>query len=107
MRVLLDESLPPQLVRELTGHTLLTVAEQGCKGLKNSELLGRALAEGFEVFVTADQNLEYQQNLAKLGVGVVVLVARTNPLVDLKPLVPDVLRVLPNVDKGQVVRVGG
>lgn len=106
MRVLLDESLPRQLALELTGHDVRTVAEQGWKGLRNSDLLGQAIAEGFEVFVTADQNLEYQQNLEKLGAAVLVLVARTNRLADLQPLVPEVLRVLPTVGKGRVVRVG-
>ena len=62
MRVLLDESLPRQLARELTEHDVRTVPEQGWAGLRNSELLRRAVEEGFEVFLTADQNLEYQQN---------------------------------------------
>ena len=73
MRVLLDESLPRQLARELTGHEVRTVPQQGWTGLKNGELLRRAVEERFEAFLTADQNLEYQQNLAASGLGVVVM----------------------------------
>jgi len=67
VRVLLDEQLPRRLARELTGHQVRTVHQQGWAGLKNGELLRRAAREGFEVFVTADQNLEFQQNLSGSG----------------------------------------
>lgn len=106
MRVLLDESLPRQLAREFPEHEVRTVVEQGWKGMKNGDLLRLAASEGFDLFLTADQDLQYQQNLAKLGIGVVVISARTNRLVDLRPLVPEVIRVLPTVGKGEVVRVG-
>lgn len=106
MRVLLDESLPRQLAQEFPEHEVRTVAEQGWKGMKNGDLLRRAASEGFDLFLTADQNLQYQQNLAKLGIGVVVIAARTNRLVDLRPLVSEVTRVLPTVGKGEVLLVG-
>lgn len=70
MRVLLDEQLPRHLARELTGQQVRTVQEQGWAGLTNGELLKRAADDGFEVFVTADQNLEFQQNLARSRLGV-------------------------------------
>jgi predicted nuclease of predicted toxin-antitoxin system len=63
MRILLDEQLPRQLAREFHGHDVLTVQQRGWVGLGNGELLQRAAADGFEVFVTADQNLQFQQNL--------------------------------------------
>jgi hypothetical protein len=106
VHVLLDESLPRQLARELTGHEVRTVPQQGWAGLKNGELLRRAVAKRFEVFITADQNLEYQQNLAASGLGVVVMAARTNRLPDLLPLVPAVLEALTSVRPGEVIRVG-
>jgi len=65
MRILLDESLPRRLKTEFVGHEVATVAERGWSGVKNGELLTLA-AERFDVFVTADQNLQYQQNLAAL-----------------------------------------
>lgn len=106
MRVLLDESLPRQLARELTEHDVRTVPEQGWAGLRNSELLRLAVEEGFEVFLTADQNLEYQQNLQRLGVAVVVVASRTSRLEDLRPLIPGILRAIPAIRRGEVVRVG-
>src|SRR5689334_12709486 len=65
VRVLLDEQLPRQLAREFPSHEVRTVQQQGWAGLKNGELLRRAAEAGFEVFVTTDQNLEFQQNLAR------------------------------------------
>jgi predicted nuclease of predicted toxin-antitoxin system len=105
MRVLLDEQLPRHLSRELTGHDVRTVQQQGWAGLQNGELLRRATVEGFEVFLTADQNLEYQQNLARSPLGVVVLVAASNALEDLLPLIPQTLRAIARSRPGKVVRV--
>ncbi len=105
MRVLLDEQLPRHLVRELTGHDVRTVHQQGWAGLKNGELLRCAADEGFEVFLTADQNLEFQQNLARARLGVVVLVAPSNALEDLLPFVPAALAAISRSRPGQVARV--
>ena len=77
MRILLDESLPQELQDELPGHSVLTVRGSGWSGLKNGELLRHA-ADLFDVFVTADQNLQFQQNLSKLPIAVLVLVAPSN-----------------------------
>ncbi|MGH7842944.1 MAG: DUF5615 family PIN-like protein [Candidatus Binataceae bacterium] len=76
MRVPLDEQLPRRLARELTGHDVRTVQQQGWTGLKNGELLRRAADQGFEVFLTGDQGLPFQQNLSQARVGVVILVAK-------------------------------
>lgn len=69
MRILLDESLPKELQSELPGHDVRTVQEMGWSSLRNGELLARSVNQ-FEVFLTADQNLRYQQNLAALPVAV-------------------------------------
>jgi Domain of unknown function (DUF5615) len=106
VRVLLDEQLPRHLARELTGHEVRTVQQQGWAGLTNGELLRRAVEAGFQTLVTADQSLEFQQNPARLGLGVIVLAARSNDLEDLLPLVPRVLEELPKSRPGQLVRVG-
>jgi hypothetical protein len=68
-----------------SSHEVRTVQQQGWKGLRNGELLRRAADAGFEVFITADQNLEFQQNLARSPLGIVVLVAPSNALEDLLP----------------------
>jgi hypothetical protein len=62
---------------------------------------------GFESFLTADHNLEYQQNLQAVRLGIVVLVAASNALEDLLPLVPETLEILSAIQPGQVVRVPG
>jgi len=78
VRILLDEQLPRQLAPYFVGHDVRTTQEQGWAGLKNGALLRQALAAGFEVFVTGDKNLEFQQNLKVSGLFVVVLVAPSN-----------------------------
>ncbi len=104
MRVLLDESLPKKLKRELAEHTVATVPEAGWAGKKNGELLRMADAH-FDVFVTPDRQIPSQQNLVGLRVGIIILRARSNDISDLLPLVPNlqatILRILP----GQVLQV--
>jgi hypothetical protein len=105
VRVLLDECLPKRLRRELPGHEVLTVAEAGWAGFSNGDLLRRA-AQAFDVFVTTDRNLAFQQNLSTLRVAVIVLVAVSNEFEALQPLMPEVLTLLPRLAAGQLVRVG-
>jgi len=105
VRILLDEQLPRRLVHHLSGHDVRTVQQEGWAGLKNGDLLRRAVARGFDVFLTADQNLQFQQNLAGAGLAVIVLYARSNKLDDLLPLVPAVLSVIPSVRTGEVRHV--
>lgn len=105
MRVLLDEQLPRQLARHLSGHDVRTVQQQSWAGLKNGVLLAAAEQAGFSVFITGDRNLEYQQNLTQRTLGVVVLAAASNALEDLLPLVPETLTAIQNVRSGQVLRV--
>ncbi|HEY8872213.1 MAG TPA: DUF5615 family PIN-like protein [Stellaceae bacterium] len=105
MRILLDEQLPRQLARQLVGHEVRSVQQQGWAGLANGELLRRAAADMFDVFVTADQNLQFQQNLSGAPLGVVVLVARSNALEDLLPLVLPLLQAVQDARPGEVRRV--
>ena len=88
MKLLRDESLPRSLKRELPGNEAFTVPEMGWAGKTNGELL-RLIANTFDVFITADQNLEYQQNLKTADTPIVVLCAHSNRLDDLRPLIPD------------------
>lgn len=105
MRALLDEQLPRQLAPYLVGHEVRTTQQQGWAGLKNGDLLKQALAAGFEVFITGDQNLEFQQNLKQSGLFVVVLVAASNALEDLLPRIPTALTAIANAQPGRLVRV--
>jgi hypothetical protein len=74
-------------------------------GTKNGALLNLAAAQ-FDVLLTADQNLEHQQDVSKYSIGVVVLAARSNRMEHLRPLVPRALAAIDVVRAGQVVRVG-
>jgi hypothetical protein len=105
VRILLDEQLPRQVAPYLQGHDARTVQQQGWAGRKNGALLKEAATAGFEVFLTADQNIEFQQNLRKAELFVVVLVAPTNKLEDLLPLIPSVLIALKNAAPGRLVRI--
>jgi predicted nuclease of predicted toxin-antitoxin system len=105
VRVLLDEQLPRHLARELRGHEVSTVQQKGWAGLKNGELLRCAADAGFEVFVTADRNLEFQQNLSQTRLGVILLVAPSNALEDLLSLVPGLRAVIPKSRSGRIVCV--
>jgi predicted nuclease of predicted toxin-antitoxin system len=97
MRVLLDENLPHALKRMLPGHTVGTVQEQGWAGIQNGELL--TVAEPlFDVLLTADKNLRYQQNLAGRRIAIVELPTNRLPL--LQPLVPRLLETLAAVQPG-------
>lgn len=101
MRVLLDEQLPRQLAPLLTPHEVRTVQQQSWAGLKNGQLLDEAEASGFTVFVTGDRSLQFQQNLAKRQLGVVVLCGASNALEDLVPLVPAAIGAIDVVQAGK------
>jgi hypothetical protein len=82
-----------------------TVAERGWGGITNGKLLALAAAE-FDVFVTVDRNLSFQQHLPKFDIAVVLMIAKTNRVNDLVELVPDLLAIFPRAAKGAVTRVG-
>ena len=105
MRVLLDEQLPRQLAPYFVNHEVRTVQQESWAGLKNGVLLTRAKDAGFSVLVTGDQNMQFQQNIAKRGIGVLVLCGASNALEDLLPLIPAALTALASIQPGQVVRV--
>ncbi|OGO40828.1 MAG: hypothetical protein A2Z04_09945 [Chloroflexi bacterium RBG_16_57_9] len=104
MQVLIDECLPKRLKRDLPGHQVFTVQEQGWSSRENGELLQLASGE-FEVLITVDQSLKYQQNLIQLNLAVVVLIAPNNRYETLKPLMPKVQLVLQTIQHGDLVHV--
>lgn len=107
MRLLIDECTPRALKAFLVagGHECRSVQEAGWAGKRNGELL--KLAEGsFDVFITLDTNLQYQQNLVGRQIAIIVIRAQSNRLNHLKPYFPDCIQVLHNIQAGQVVYVG-
>jgi predicted nuclease of predicted toxin-antitoxin system len=105
MRLLLDESVPRRLRREFPRHSVKTVVEMGWSGVKNGALLSLAAAE-FDAFITVDRNLPYQQNVATLPIAVVVLVAQSNELQALLPLVPQIEGALATLRPRSLIQIG-
>jgi Domain of unknown function (DUF5615) len=105
MKILLDECIDRKLAREFLGYEVKTVPQMGWAGVKNGQLLALATAE-FDVFITVDRNLSFQQNLPQFDIAVIVLQASSNRLADLKPLAPQVLTILPAAAKGQTTVIG-
>lgn len=102
MRVLLDECLPRRLKRDLVGHDARTTPEMGWASKRNGELLRLAALE-FDVFVTVDRKLQYQQNVSAFNIAVIVMVAQSNTLLDLQPLMVKVFESLPKAKPGQAL----
>lgn len=100
MKVLIDECLPKNIRKEFSGHEVKTVREMGWDSMSNGTLLRAAGKAGFEVFVTIDNNLQYQQNLKAYDIVIVVLVALKSELELLKPIIPKVLKEINKLEKG-------
>ena len=105
MRILLDENLPRKLAGYLAGHQCQTVVECGWSGKKNGELLADA-DPLFDVLLTLDKNLPYQQNLTTKRIAVLIVRARSNRIQDLIPVIPECLEALGRIQPRQVVRAG-
>jgi hypothetical protein len=99
VKVLLDECIDWRLSRDIVGHEVKTARQMGWSAIKNGELLALA-SDHFEVFVTVDRNLSFQQNLGSLPIAVIVLQARTNRLAELRPLVPSLLAAIESAKPG-------
>ncbi len=94
MKLLLDENLPHQLRLELPGHDVYTTAYMQWSGIENGKPLKLAAEHGFEVLITNDRGLEYQQNLDQLPLSVVVLLAEANTIEAIRLLIPNLLTSL-------------
>ncbi len=104
MRILLDESLPKDLAKLIVGHQVTTVRAAGWSSFNNGRLLALA-ASAFDVFLTADKNLEHQQNLATLPFAVVVLRAHSNRREHLRPLLPELQQTLNHIQPRTLLRI--
>jgi len=102
MKVLLDECVTRKLRHDFSGHDVHTVEQAGFKGLKNGQLLGAA-SGNYDVLVTVDRNLHYQQNLKLFSIAVLVLAAKRNSYESLRPLIREALEALKHISSGEVV----
>jgi len=105
MKLLLDECIDRRFARELPGRFVRTVPQMGWATIKNGRLLRLAEKE-FDVFVTVDRNLSFQQNLPQFAIAVAVLRAKSNRLEDLQPLAAALLAALPRAKPGKVLSIG-
>ena len=105
MRVLLDECVDSRLAQHIRGHSASTVADRGWGGISNGELLTLAQTE-FDVFVTVDRNLSFQQNLPSFNVAVVLMTSKSNRIAELVALVPALLAAIPTARTGSVTTIG-
>ena len=104
MKILLDECIDRKLASYFAGYEVKTVPHMGWAGVKNGQLLALAETE-FDVFITVDRNLSFQQNLPHFDIAIIVLQASSNRLAELKPLLPKVLAILATAAKGQATTI--
>jgi hypothetical protein len=105
VKVFLDECVDWRLARDIVGHDVKTARQMGWTTVKNGELLTLA-SQHFDVFVTVDRNLLFQQNLDSFSIAVVVLQAKTNRLADLRPLVSSLLAAIESALPGAAKFIG-
>ena len=107
MKVLIDECAPKALKKHVTnhGHECLTVQEAGWSGKQNGELLSLAEA-AFDVLVTVDTNLRYQQNLATRKIAIVILHSPSNRLDRLRQHFAAVVAALDKIPPGEIIQMG-
>jgi hypothetical protein len=106
VKILLDECLPRDLRKYLAGHDCQTAPQAGLAGKANGELLVLAEQSGWQVLLTMDQGIPYQQNLTGRGISLAIIRAKSNRLADLLPHVPAILAALPSLRPGEMIRIG-
>lgn len=103
MRVLFDQGTPLPLRNHLHGHHIASAHELGWGNLQNGELLQQAEAQGFEVLITTDQNLRYQQNLAVRKIGIVVLGATSWPRI--QRVIPQIAAAIRDIKANSYIEI--
>jgi len=106
MKILLDECVPRKLKYALPGHECQTAPEAGFANKRNGVLLSLAEGAGFDIFLTTDKGIEYQQNLTGRRIAVIIVRGESNRLRDLLPHVYSCLAVIPTIRPGDLIRVG-
>jgi hypothetical protein len=102
--VLLDECVDARFAPHVVGFETHTVLSKGWSGISNGKLLALAQAE-FDVFVTVDKNLSFQQHLPKFSIAVILIQCKSNRVQDLLDILPNLLSAIPIAPAGQVTRV--
>lgn len=105
LRILLDECVDEKLRHYFPNHDCQSARYAGYKELENGELLDAAEAAGFNVLLTVDKGIAYQQNLAGRRIALIVCYARSATLANLLPLIPECLACLETIQPGDVVKI--
>ena len=98
MRVLLDNNVNRRFAQLILGHEVTHAREMGWMGLENGDLIAAAQQEGFNVVITCDKQIQYQQNLAGRKISIIVLNSLFIKLEYIKPLAPQVNEILSKLD---------
>jgi len=106
VKILLDECLPRDRRKHLVGHDCQTVPQTGLAGKTNGELLTLAERSGWQVLLTMDRGMPYQQNFADRTISLAIIRAPSNRLPDLLPHVPAILAALTSLKPGEVIQIG-
>jgi predicted nuclease of predicted toxin-antitoxin system len=94
MRLLLDENVPRKLTLDLRDYQVMTVPEMGWSGIKNGELLKQLIKEKIDCFITADKNIEFQQNFKKYPIPVIIIKVKRITYPNIKTIVPEMLKLI-------------
>lgn len=105
MKILFDHCVAKPFRKYLPGHEIKTTREMRWEGLSNGALLAKAEEAGFDLLLTVDQNLRYQQNLSGRTIAVLVMVSNGITVDDLRSLVPALENILLTIKPGQVYEV--
>jgi hypothetical protein len=105
LRIVLDACVPEPLRLEISGHEVVTARYLGLSRLEDSQVVS-AIEADWDVLITCDRNLPWQNKFAGRDIAVIVLRARTNKLQDLVPLVPTLQATLTDISSGEVREIG-
>ena len=100
MKILLDENIDRNFKKLLTEHDVYHVKDMKWLGMKNGELLSLAVATGFEIFISNDTQIKFQQNLSKFNINLIILKTRGNDLELIVPIIPELLKLITSIEKG-------
>jgi predicted nuclease of predicted toxin-antitoxin system len=105
MRILIDECIDERLRNSFPSDDCQTARYAGLAGLENGELLTAAETAKFDVLLSVDQGIEYQQNLTGRKIAIIIFRTKSNRLADLLPHVPACIAHMESIQPGQVVRI--
>jgi len=105
MKILIDENLPIKLKDKLIDYEVFTVRDMNWNSVKNGKLLKLAVENCFNIFITTDKNLQFQQNISKIGLALIVMNVRLLKWSMVEPLIPKLLQLLPNTEINAVYTI--